>query len=140
MTIGETMKIIREARIREREKLDKLLVTLSAGTFVLSVTFVTGIIDIGLYKTWLLFTSWFLLLSSIFLIIIAYIVVDHHFDRQERRVINNRKYGGWLGKIVELMTFFSALLLIAGIIFLALFAASNILAFNSAGSELSTIE
>ncbi|MDP2705537.1 MAG: hypothetical protein U1D31_03510 [Patescibacteria group bacterium] len=140
LTIGEIITDIRKARIREREKFDKLLVTFSAGTFVLSITFVTGIVNIGLSNILILFISWSLLLLSIFSIIIAYILADWHFSRKEEDVRSLRNYNGAWGKIADWLTIGSAIFLMIGILFLCIFAVVNVLKFNKFQSQTTAIQ
>lgn len=129
--LGEEIKSIEHARSREREKLDKFLATLSVGTFVLSITFITAVIDIGLINIWILFLSWGLLFISIFSILTSLIIVDWHFKGEMDAAFSHKMYSGKWGRCANSLTMLSAISLTLGIIFLGVFAGMNIVGFEA---------
>src|SRR5262245_21365085 len=80
----EVYKDLRSSRIREREKFDKLIITLITGALILSVSFVTSLVDkIKLVYLQLLFLAWLYLVISVFFILFSYLTVDLHFKKAE---------------------------------------------------------
>ncbi len=122
--IKDVIEDIRKSRIRERDKLDKTLLTISAGTIVFSATFVADLIksQVLIYLN-LLFLSWLSLAVALICILLGYITVDWHFENLERTLFN---YNNIYKKITDKLNIASFLLTILGIVLLVIFVFINI--------------
>jgi len=122
---------IKKSRSRERNKLDNILLTLSAGTLSLSATFV-GKFARNLIDKEFLFASWSFLILGLFGILLAYIFAELHFKYYESGVKNDlfksvdEAESNWRNKLVDIFNLFSFVAIVIGISIFVYFAYLNI--------------
>lgn len=122
---------IRESRSRERDKLDNILLTITAGTLSLSATFVSESTHILIEKDYL-FVSWTFLIIGLFSILLAYIFAELHFKYFENGVKQDlfRSFdeaeNNWRNKLVDVFNWVSFITIVIGISIFVYFAYLNI--------------
>jgi hypothetical protein len=120
---------INSSRSRERDKLDKILLILSAGTLSLSATFINQSSHIFIKKEYL-FISWFFLIIGLTSHLFSYIFADIYFKKLEEGVekddINLVDKTECWNKVVTVLNWISFTTIVLGIIFLTLFSFFNI--------------
>ena len=80
---------LRTSAGRERDKLDKIIFAVTAGTLSLSITFIASSSHVfaGLY---LLFASWIVLVLGLVAILLAYTFAILHFKWCEKGILQNK--------------------------------------------------
>lgn len=121
---------IREARSRERDKLDNILLVLAAGTLSLSATFINQSSRIFIEKEYL-FASWAFLILGLFSVLFGYIFAEFHFKYFEGgikkdlfRTIDDAENNCW-NQLVEILNWASFITVIVGITLFVVFAYFN---------------
>lgn len=122
---------IRKSQSRERDKFDKILLTMSAGTLSLSATFISQS-SAAFFGENYLFVSWILLLVGLFSILFAYIFAELYFKYFEAGVRDDRfesfedAENNWRNKLVNLFNWVSFITIVMGISVFVYFVYLNI--------------
>ena len=122
---------IRKSHSRERDKFDKVLLTLSAGTLSLSATFI-GQFAYKLISKEYLFIAWTFLIVGLFSILLAYSFALLHFKYYENGVKNewfksiDEAENNWRNRLVNIFNLASFITIVSGISIFVYFAYLNI--------------
>lgn len=122
---------IRESRSRERDKLDNILLTITAGTLSLSATFVSQTTRVIVGKEYL-FISWAFLTTGLISILFGYIFAELHFKYFENGVKRDLfktlddGENNWRNKSVEVLNWLSFITIVIGIVIFVYFSYLNI--------------
>lgn len=124
--------------------LDKLILGLSSGTLVLSVTFIDKIIGLGEIQTlYLIIMSWIFLLITLIINIATYFF-SMRASVRARKILKDWFNSGkedapetnnWLGKTANGLNTLSLITLALGILFLTRFAINNINIINTMNND-----
>lgn len=143
-----------QARIREGAKRDQLLVTITAGTLALSVTFMVNILakeHRELVSIGILISSWGLLVLSLIATLLSYLFADFHFIAKKKDLHEAYKTASlkddmeayqkstvWI-QVATILDYLAIASGIIGIILFAYFGSANIQHLNKGSSKPSTI-
>lgn len=125
------------ASAREQKKLDNALLTITVGTLVISVTFITNIRGVAESTALpILFLAWIILIISLVSILLSYVFVQQFFKDILKEVdqwngkgsfpSNNLVKNNCWRKLADLFTYMSLTLTIAGIICFTIFGYLNV--------------
>src|SRR3989338_1395197 len=117
---------IRKSRSRERDKLDKILLSIAAGTLSLSATFIGQSERLFMGKEYL-FASWVFLIGGLFSILFGYIFAELHFKYFEHGIKNSlfssieEGENNWRNKVVDGLNWTGFFTILIGISFFVYF-------------------
>lgn len=120
---------LREGQRYSISKFDDQVLFISSGALVLSLSFIKEIVPLVQANfLWLLYLSWWILVTSIVISIIAHLVSYHQTERQVKRVENEEPLPD--DKATIIFNYLTAILLVVGIAFQILFVTLNVYAMS----------
>jgi hypothetical protein len=126
----------RESLIRESgtqsESYDKYLLTLSSGTFGLTITFLNSVLEsIKPCTKWMISSAWSFLALTILLTLTSFLCSIKAYDKQidiiEETMLNNKEARNncW-SSVTGVLNIISGLSFVIGIVFLLIFVSKNL--------------
>lgn len=122
---------VRKARSRERDKLDRIVLTLTSGALALSVTLVNQSYLVFGNLDWL-FASWLVLIIGLITNLLGYIFAELHFKNFEKGIFNNKFSSifdtekNWWFRLTNLCNWVGLVALVTGITLFAIFGYLNL--------------